>query len=354
MKRAIWVGAAAAALVFMAIPGPGSSGEELSLKEIIQKNLEGSGGREKIGHFENLSFKTGNTKCVVAASGDLKLITGKDPVVTEVILVKDGRVRRNSYNTITEISDPQKAVYLNLAGLYAGLFSLVKFEGELKLEGLAAFGPEKLYHLTLAKPATVEASFFLGPDDFRLKRLLFRGKTSEGDVYDVNTDFGPFEAVEGFTMPLSWFSSQVGTRGTLAEVTEVNLNQPLSEDFFSDLKVNIGATEAQPGRLKGNVLDFNTGRYGLSITTNWRKNDLEKAGFRTGDRLSFLIEGLESELVFYATQAEAPNPNELAQGARVMTMPWFGDTCVIQFMSVDTAPIASKLKPLTPIEIRKK
>jgi len=354
MKRAILTGTSAIFLL-MALSVPASAGEDLSLKAMLQKNIEAAGGSEKLSQVQNLSFKTGNTRFVVAAGGELKLSTGKDPVVTEVILVKDGRVQRNSYNTATEISGPEKTVYLTLARLYAGLFSLWKFDGQLELEGLAAFGPEKLYHLTLAKPGAVKVDFFLRPDDFRLKRLVFQGKTSDGDIYEVNTDFGPFEAVEGFNMPLSWFSSQVGTRGNLAEVTEVKLNQPLSGDFFSELKVNVGTTEAGPGQLKGNVLDFNSSPYGLSVSTNWRKNDIEKAGLRTGDKLSFLLEGVESEVAFYATPGEIPNQNELAQGARLMMpMPRGGDTYVIQFIAVDTAQIASKLKPLMPIEIRKK
>src|SRR4030043_1058954 len=103
MRRAISAGAAAAILAFMAFSAPASSGEELSLKEIIQKNLESSGGREKLGQFQNLSFKTGNTRFVISASGAIKLSPGKDPLVTEVILVKDGRVRRNSYKTIAHV-----------------------------------------------------------------------------------------------------------------------------------------------------------------------------------------------------------------------------------------------------------
>jgi hypothetical protein len=339
----------------MAFSGMASSREDLSLKDIIQKNLEASGGREKLGQFQNLSFRTGNDRFVVSSSGDIKRSTGKDPVVTEVLLVKDGGVQRNSYNMVTEVSDPEKTVYLTWAKLYTGLFSLIKFEGELKLEGLKSFGPERLYHLTPAKPGAVEVGFFLRPDDFRLKRLVFRAKTSEGDIYENNTDFGPFEPVEGLMIPLSWFSSQVGTRGNLAEVAEVNLNQALPEDLFSRLEVNIGAVEAGPGQLKGNVLDFNTSPFGLMVNTNWRKEDIEKSGFRTGDKLTFLVEGVESELVFYASPGDAPNRNELAKGARLMMpMPWGGDTYVIQFIAVETASIESKLKPLAPIEIRKK
>jgi len=354
MKRAISTGSAAAVLLLMALSSPSSAGEDLSLKAIVQKNIEASGGRDKLSQVQNLSFRTGNTKFVVAASKDLKLSSGKDPVVTEVIQVKDGRVQRNSYNTITDVSDPEKGVFLTLARLYAGLFSLVNFEEEIKLEGLKSFGPEKLYHLT-AKSGVLKVDFFLRPDDFHLKRLVFRGLTSGGDTYEVNTDFGPFEAVEGFNIPLSWFSSQVGTRGSLAEVTEVKLNQPLPGGFFSELKVNVGMTEAGPGQLKGNVLDFNSSPYGLMVTTNWRKNDIEKAGLRTGDKLSFLAEGVESEVIFYAASGEIPDRSELAKGARLMMpMPRGGDTYVIQFIAVDTVPIASKLKPLTPIEIRKK
>ncbi len=354
MKRAISAGAAAVFLL-AAFPLFSSAGEELSLKAVVQKNIEASGGKEKISQVKNVSFRAGNTRFLIAASGEVKLSTGKDPVVTEVILVKDGRVMRNSYNTIAEVSDPEKTVYLTLAKLYAGLFSLIKFDGELKLEGLKSFGPEKLYHLTPAKPGAVEVGFFLRPDDFRLKRLVFRGKTAEGDIYEVNTDFGPFEAVEGINMPLSWFSSQVGTRGNLSEITDVKLSQPLPEKFFSELKVNVGAIEAGPGHLRGNVLDFNTSPYGLMIATNWRKGDLEKAELRTGDKLSFLVEGIESELVFYASSSEVPSRDELAKGARLMMpMPRGGDTFVLQFVAVDTALIASKLAPLTPIEIRKK
>jgi hypothetical protein len=355
MKNAVRRGWVAAVLLLLPLCVLSTAGEDLSLKAIVQKNIDASGGKEKISQVKNLSFRTGNTRLVVAAAGDLKLSTGKEPVVTEVIMAKEGRVLRNSYNTIAEITDPEKTVYLTLAKLYAGLFSLIKFDGELKLEGLKSFGPEKLYHLSLAKPGAVEVGFFLRPDDFRLKRLVFQGKTVEGDVYEVNTDFGPFEAVEGINIPLSWFSSQVGTRGNMAEVTEVKLSQPLPEELFSELKVNVGTVEAVPGQLKGNVLDFNSSPFGLMIATNWRKADVEKAEFKTGDKLSVLVEGIESEFIFYASPGEVPGRDELAKGARLMMpMPRGGDTFVLQFVAVDTAPIASKLAPLTPIEVRKK
>jgi hypothetical protein len=214
---------------------------------------------------------------------------------------------------------------------------------------------EKLYHLTLTKTGAVEVDFFLRTDDFTLKRLVFQGLTPEGEKYEVNYDFAPFEETKGVRIPLSWFSSQVGARGSLAEAAEVAINQPLTEDFFSRLEVNIGTAEVAAGVLQGNVIDSRSSPFGLTIITNWTLTDVGKAGLKTGDRLTFLVNGIESELIFYASAQEMPDQNELAKGARLMTIPpRGGETYVIQFVGVDTKDIAARLKPLAAIELRKK
>jgi hypothetical protein len=331
-----------------------SGQSDLTLNEIFMKNVQASGGRERLSQVQNVSFKTGGTRTYASAKGELKLVSGKDPVITEVVLVKGGKVRRNSFNATTEITGPQKVVYQTIAQLYAGLFSLSKFDGRLKLEGLKAYGPEKLYHLLINSDG-VEIGFFLRTEDFFLKRLVFKSLTPDGDKYEVNYDFGPFEETEGLRIPLSWFSSQVGTRGALAEVTEFKMNQPLPEDFFDRLEVNVGTTDASAGELKGNVLDINASPFGLTITTNWMKADVEKAGLRTGDKLTLLVEGAEKELVFYASPDEIPPQEELAKDVGLLTqMPRGGDNYIIQFYGVDSAQIASKLKPLTAVQITKK
>lgn len=326
----------------------------LSLKDIIEKNLQASGGREKIDLVQNLAFKIGSSRYVVAFDGRMKVLTGKDPVVTEAILAGRDKVQRNSFNNISELDGTQKAVYQTLAKLYAGVFSLLKFEKELQLQGMKSFGPEKLCHLS-TKADGVTVDFYLRADDFLLKRMVFHGLTPEGDKYEVNYDYPPFEQAEGCLVPFSWFSSQVGTRGNLVELTDFKVNQPLDNDFFSKLDVNVGTVSASDGLLKGNILDFNTRPTGLSIVTNWTKKDLDQAGLKTNDRLSLTIEGVESEIVFYAAVKELPAQNVLAQGARVLSpMPRGGETFVIQFISSDTTEITPKLKVLAAIEVKKK
>ena len=327
---------------------------DLTLKDLMEKNIQAVGGREKLSLIRNISFKTGGTRYTAAPTGELKMTTGKEPVITEATLVQGDSVRRNSFQAVSELSGIPKAVNLVLAKLYAGVFTLKKFEKELTFHGLKSYGPEKFYLLT-AKSDPLSVDFFLRADDFCLKRLVFRGATPEGDKYEVNYDFGPFEDAEGLKIPLTWFSSQVGTRGTLAEVSEVKINQLLDPDFFAKLEVNIGTAEAGPGRLKGNVLDFGGSPAGFSITTNWTRSDVEKAAFRSGDKLAFGGEGFAEELVFYASPTELPSQEILAKGARFLApSPRGGEIYIIQFIAVDAAQLASKLKVLAAIEITKK
>jgi hypothetical protein len=345
--------AAAGIIVFLSTACLVSAQADLSLKDILKKNLEAAGGKAKLGQVKNLSFKAGGIKNIVSAAGELKILTGKDPVVTEVILVRADKVQRNSLNVTSEVPEPQKTVYLTLAKLYAGLFSLAKFEGQLKLDGLKSFGPAKLFHLTpKAQVGRIAVHFYLNSEDFRLKRLVFQGATLEGDKYEVNYDFAPFEETEGLTIPLTWFASQVGTRGNVTEVTELKTNQPLAKDFFMTFGINAGKTEAAPGEMKGNVLDLNSSPFGLAITTNWTRKDVEMAGFKTGDKVILLVDEDEYELGFYGQSSEVPPPNELAKGVRLLAPASRGDAFSILIIGGD-ASLQAKLKVLAPISVKK-
>jgi len=345
---------AAGLVIVIIMPYLARAQASLSLKDILEKNVQASGGRDKIAQVQNVAFKIGSARYVTASDGRMKVLMGKDPVVTEAILVDRDKVQRNSFNNISELGGTQKAVYQTLAKLYAGLFSLEKFEQEFHLLGLRSFGPEELYQLT-AKADGLIVDFYLRTDDFLLKRMVFHGLTPEGDKYEVNYDYPPFEQAAGCLVPLSWFNSQVGSRGNLVEMTDFKVNLPLENDFFSKLDVNVGTVSASDGFLKGNMLDFSTRPTGVSIVTNWTKKDMDRAGLKTNDRLGLTIEGIESELVFYAAANELPPQNVLAQGARILSpMPRGGETFVIQFIASDTTEITPKLKVLAPIEVKKK
>ena len=346
---------AAGIVIFLAAVSLAATQASLSLQDILRRNVEASGGKVKIAEIKTLSFRTGGVQNFVSAAGELKIVTGKDPVVTEVVLVAGGKIVRNSFGIVSEVTGPQATVYQTMAKLYAGLFSLAKFEGQLELVGVKSFGPEKLYHLALKGPGgPVAAHFYLRADDFLLKRLVFLGTTPDGDKYEVNYDFAAFEEVEGLKLPRSWFDSQVGTRGNLTEMREVKANVALGKDFFDKAETNIGRTEASPGQLKGNILDWNASPFGLTIITNWTRRDTEAAGLRTGDKLVLLLGEAEYPLAFYAQASDLPPRNELAKVGRLLApMPRGGETFAIQVMGEEGGSLAAKLTPLAAVSVKK-
>ncbi|HSA95225.1 MAG TPA: hypothetical protein VLJ16_04190, partial [Acidobacteriota bacterium] len=341
----------AGALVLLASAALLAAQTNLSLKDVLRKNIEAAGGKAKLAQVKTLSFRTGAVLNVVSAAGELKIVTGKDPVVTEAVLVAGGKVVRDAYGVKSEITGPQATVYRTMAKLYAGLFSLARFEKELGLVGVQSFGPEKFYHLTPKGPAgPVAVHFYLRTDDLLLKRLVFTGMTAEGDKYEVNYDFAPFEEVAGLKLPLSWFASQVGTRGNLTDVGDVKVNPALDKGFFERAETNIGRTEASPGQLKGNVLDWNASPFGLTIVTNWTRKDVDAAGLKTGDKLTLLIGEDELGLTFYAQSSELPPRDEMAKVGRLLApVPRGGETFAIQIIGGEGEALAAKLAPLASL-----
>ena len=339
---------------FFAITSLALAQSSLSLKEILEKNIQAAGGAEKILQVKNYSFKTGQTTFYLNSEGLMKLTTGKDPIITEVILVSQEAVKRNSFGQITEISGPDKAIHQCLARLRSGFFTLMNFKGQLIFQGLKSYGPENLYQLT-TKIGDLKVDFFLQAEEFTMKRIAFHGVGLDGQKYEINHDYGPFQEVEGLKLPSSWFSSQVGTRGILYEASDIRINQPLEKEFFSSLEINAGKVEVTESSLKGNVIDFMPRDSNLvTISTNWTRQDIEKAGIKNNDQLTLEIDSLVLDLIFYD---QIPQRNALGSGAKLIFPNPQGENYII-FLSIPSSeltPIVEKLKTtLLSIQIKKK
>ncbi|MFB0565101.1 MAG: hypothetical protein ACETWK_05415 [Candidatus Aminicenantaceae bacterium] len=327
---------------------------EFSVREIVEKNIQAAGGKEKLAQVKNYSFKSGLTTYYFSFDGQMKMVTGKDPVITEVIIVDQDKVKRNCFKNITEFSGLQKHTFQVLAELRSGLFTLMKFEGRLRVQGLKRFGPEKHYQLSTSI-GDLQVDFYIDEEEFTLRRLVLRGFEPESGRYEVNHDFGPFQDIDGVRIPSSWFRSQVGTRGSTYEISEVKMNETLEKGFFSNIDVNVGEVTASEGFLKGNIVDFRTMRNNLFITTNWTKECIERAGFKTDDRLLLFLEGVEVELVFYASSSELPPRSSFPQGAKIMFLDERqGESHIIYFYATDFSQIVEKLEPLLPIQVKRK
>lgn len=327
-----------------------TSQPDRSVKELVEKNILAAGGKGKLEQVENFSFKAGSKTYYMSSEGQMKIAEGKEPVVTEVILVDMEKVKRNCFNNISEFKGLQKSTYQSLSKLRCGLFTLEKFKDQLEFRGLKTFGPRKHYMLT-TKINDLEVDFFLDPEEYTIKRIVYKGFDPEVGKYEVNHDFGPFQDVDGIKIPSSWFSSRVGTRGNLYEISDVKFNQTLDKDFFSKFEVNVGKVKISEGVLIGNIVESIFRRNMLMIGTNWTDEWIKRAGFKAKDKLILKISDMEIEIDFFDSQ---PPRSAFGQGAKFMMPNRRNENFLLYLWSQEYKELAEKLEPLLPIRVKKK
>jgi hypothetical protein len=327
-----------------------ASFSELSVKEIVEKNIQAAGGKEALARVKNFSFQSGSKTYYLSSSGELKITEGKKPVITEVILVDEEKARRNCFNILSEYEGIEKAAYQIMARLRSGLFTLAHFEDQLKFQGSTTFGPKKHYMLT-SKVDDLEVEFYLDTDDYTLKRVVMKGYDAENNKYEVNNDFGPYQETAGIRIPSSWFRSQVGTRGQLHEITDVKLNPALDKDFFSTLAVNVGEVGIAEGTLNGNIVEFTFQRGMLIVGTNWTKKCMLNAGFKAKNKLILQINDREIEVDFYDA---SPSRGEIGPGAKFILPNRQSENYLVYLWSQEYQKLAEELEPLLPIRLKRK
>jgi hypothetical protein len=321
-----------------------------TLEELLEKNVKAAGGKEKISRVENYTFQHGPTSYYMSADGLMKIIEGQEPIITEVIIVDQNKVRRNCFNQITEMAGFQKSTYQCLAGLRCGLFTLIKFKDQLDFKGIKRFGPKEYYLLTTTID-DLKIEFYLDGEEFILKRIVFQGFDQARGKYEVNHDLGPYQEINGVKIPSSWFSSRVGTRGRTYEIAEAKMNLELEKDFFSNLEVKVGKIKIEEGALQGNVLEFMFRQDILMIATNWTKDCLQRAGFKTEDKLILQVSEEEIEIDYY----ESMPPRETFTPGKTFMIPnQRSENYLVYLWSAEFKALEEKLEPLLPIRVRRK
>lgn len=337
-------------LVFFAALSVGYAAPPPSIKTLVEKNIQAAGGKDKLAAIKNAAFRIGSQTVYLSRDGRMKVTSGKAPAITMAILVDQHSVKRNYFNEVTEIRGKDKGIYQAEALLRCGLFTLMNFEDMLESEGLKQFGPEQHYKAT-AQIDELKLAFYLDADTFLIKRMVFQGYDPVDGKHEVNLDFGPYRVFDGINIPASWFRSQVGIRGELKEIADVKWNQAFDDTLFSTTDINIGKVKIEDDVLYGNITDFGPYYNMLSITTNWQDSSIVEIGFEPNDKLILQIGGESLDIVFFDTQ---PPGSAFAPGAKIMFPNPDEGIYLIFLIPPAGKNLSDKLKPLLPIEVRRK
>ncbi len=335
--------------------------QELSVADIVEKNIQAVGGKERLAQIKNFSFRLETRTYFVTSDGTMKTILEYQPPVSiEAIAVNQDQVKRNFVNQISEVTGFEKSRLQCIAKLYSGLFTLANFSRQLTLQGVKTYGPEKYYCLTTSVD-DLQVSFFVDAEEFFIKRLVFSEFDSESGKHENVYEYGNYKETNGIRFPTMFFLSQVGTAGTagsrISESFDVKINSVLERDFFSKLEINAGEVKIAAGAAKGNILYcFSEGRSAI-LVTNFTPHLLAKTGFESNDHLRLFYNDNQDEIVFYSTSGEARKTNAFTAGAKLMTVDMERGSLYFIFFGFssneEVNQMLKSLSPLSPIELKK-
>ena len=192
--------------------------EKLSLEEIIAKNIEAHGGKEKIAAVKTVSFNIPNprdpkvfNKVIATSDGNLKSINEVNGFTWRVTTVKDSKVQSVRYPADSSIENDEKVSLQCLALLSSGAYTVKNFRENLQFKGIKKYGPLKFYLLTADKFGH-SIEFYIDAADFLLKRIIIKGGNDEEGKYQTVYEISEFQDAAGLKVPKTMLTSYIGSR----------------------------------------------------------------------------------------------------------------------------------------------
>ncbi len=282
----------------------------LTVEDIIGRNIEATGGKARIEAVKNISFDVPSTRLresctsyIASAGGELKIVGKVRNLTARVAVVKNGKMKVADFSPSGELTSLEKAKMQCLAKLFAGAFTLMKFEKGFTNSGMKKFGPEQFYILKTTSEGH-EVSFYLGVENFLVKRVIFEGFDDKQGNYKTIIAFTNPQNIDGLNIPSTWFESYLragySNDNAFQSITNVKIGQELEEQFFENLDIDFGNPIAAEGSLKGNMVDsvYVPSTKNVILEVNWTENHIKKTGFKSRDDLILKIGKQEFPAVY--------------------------------------------------------
>lgn len=341
-------------------------GEQLTKDEVIRKNIEATGGIQKIKALGGISYEIAlpppfkDVNKVLLKDGKLiKVLTGSLPLVEKIVLFDGKEFKTKGFGVKPTLREIDKCELKCFAALAGGGFSLANLKDKLTLKGVKRYGPEKNYVME-SQVQGHQLRIFVDAKSFLLRRMEIQNQADKIDQYKMIYEFGEPKEVAGLQIPLSFFKTDVGAGAGNSPEIDATLRNfktgiKFGKDFTSNMDLNFGNTSVKKYKIGGNLISFVYFEQAKqsAIYTNLTTETLKKSQFKTGNEIVVEMGGKKYPCFFTTNQNEM-KPEMLKPGLSVLTMSNRVPYAIILMVGEQFKPLEKQLKQLTHITIRRK
>ncbi|MFH2001375.1 MAG: hypothetical protein ABIK28_16960 [Planctomycetota bacterium] len=277
--------------------------------EVIERNLEAVGGREKIRTIESLIIE-----------GELE---GVDPPPRRKVTLyakKPDRLRQEGLFSVTVFNgkgfvNESKGMPVPLTesdedelryriGFIHNSFTLLKWEplfSKAELKGIKRYGPVEQYVILFPDGQNGhDFVAYIDSETFLIDRIVFLIRHAKAKTLKVVNRLREYQRFEGIMMPTFIIYDRVGWKALPSQfqVRRVTVNPGLEDALFESPEIRLGFATRDGNRLNCEVMGKTEEGY---LLTNARDDDLSALAIHDHERVRLDVAGRTVEVTYLQT-----------------------------------------------------
>lgn len=292
--------------------------EEIPLDTLLLENFNTGGGIDAIAKTGTISYVQTSTQTpgskplrfLVGRKDKIKVLQGTPPLIEKSVVFNNGKITAKSVEGPVPLESINTTELYIFSRLFSGNFSLYYFKDNLTYDGLKKSGGSEIYQLK-TKYGDANITFDINTEDYLLERIIIEQKSAAGDLYKSIYDIYPKGDVNGFSIPIGYYKSEIGNENSLNYgygdeylFSNYNPNEKVTPDEFDKCELNYGEVKVSGSRVEGNVTlsNFNGQVKRGVFYTNIGADVLDKMGIKEKDKLEFQIGDKKYSAVYIKSQ----------------------------------------------------
>jgi hypothetical protein len=271
--------------------------------EVIEKNLQAVGGRDRIQSIQSMIVKGATGSALLPPSEEVTLYLKKPDHFKQegafrVVLCSGDRFLANTGGTQAPISGGSLDELNYRIGYYHNGFSLLKWKDYFptaELEEIKKYGPTEQYQIRLpAAEGGRDLIAYIDADTFLVDRLVYNIRQAGAGFLQVVNRLRDYQDFEGIQIPTRLVYDKVGWEVSPSHflIREVNFDPELDENLFENADIDFGTVVCGADQVQGEIRGVMNG----TLLTNVTLEDLTSMNIQHTDWVRLQVGDIKMEV----------------------------------------------------------